>query len=52
MHNSFKLKKKIFHFVIFTSVIIYFFLNYDFVIICKYINFNNLRKKKEFTDGT
>ena len=49
IHNSFKLKKKLFHFKIFTSIII--FLNDDFITMCKYINFNNLRKKKEFAGG-
>ena len=42
------MKKNLFHFEIFTPVII--FLNNDFVTICKYINFNNLRKKKWFVD--
>ena len=49
MHNSFKLKKNsIFKF--YTS---YNFLKQkdDFVTMCKYINFNNLRKKKGFAGG-
>ena len=40
------MKKKIFHLENFTSIII--FLNDYFVTICKYINLNNLIKKKGF----
>ena len=49
IHNSFKLKKKLFHFEIFTPFII--FSNNDFVTMCKYINFNDLRKNKWFAGG-